>query len=119
MTRQRMQEAPADGQAPGMLQATDFPRRTRVTADVTDCVAVPAKQEAVAIRSSSSGCTVRPVGRERRVIAEQWRVIAEQQGQDFAHGALPAGGFGQRQVGLDFVPIAAAVLLLDDVAGLG
>jgi hypothetical protein len=33
--------------------------------------------------------------------------------------AFPAGGFRQRQVRLDLVTVAAAVLLLDDVAGLG
>ncbi len=36
-----------------------------------------------------------------------------------ADGTLSAGGFGQRQVCLDLVAVAAAVLLLDDVAGLG
>jgi hypothetical protein len=32
---------------------------------------------------------------------------------------LAAGGFGQREVRLDLVAAAAAVFLLDDLAGLG
>jgi hypothetical protein len=32
---------------------------------------------------------------------------------------LLAGGFGQREVGLDLVTVAAAVFLLDGIAGRG
>ena len=39
--------------------------------------------------------------------------------QHLADGALPAGGLWQRQVRLDFVLVAAAVLHLGDVAGRG
>jgi hypothetical protein len=46
-------------------------------------------------------------------------VVAREEGQDFADGAFPAGGFGQRQVRLDLAAVAAAVLLLDEVAGSG
>jgi hypothetical protein len=46
-------------------------------------------------------------------------VVAGQEGQDFADGAFPAGGFGQGQVRLDLVAVAAAVLLLGEVAGCG
>ena len=46
-------------------------------------------------------------------------VVAGEEGQDFADGAFPAGGFGQGQVRLDLVAVAAAVLLLDEVAGCG
>src|SRR5207247_6776392 len=46
-------------------------------------------------------------------------VVAREEGQDFADGAFPAGGFGQGQVRLDLVAVAAAVLLLDEVAGCG
>ncbi len=42
-----------------------------------------------------------------------------EEGQDFADGAFPPGGFWQRQVRLDLVAVAAAVFVLDDVAGLG
>src|SRR5260370_18018523 len=42
-----------------------------------------------------------------------------QEGQDLAAGAFPPGGLWQRQVRLDLVAVAAAVFLLDDVAGLG
>src|SRR5205823_358434 len=38
---------------------------------------------------------------------------------DLADRAFPAGGLGEREVGLDLVAVAAAVLLLDQVAGLG
>jgi hypothetical protein len=44
---------------------------------------------------------------------------AGKEGQDFADGAFPAGGFWQREVRLDLVAVAAAVLLLDHVAGIG
>ena len=44
---------------------------------------------------------------------------AGKKGQDFADGALPGGGFRQRQVRLDLVAVAAAVFLLHHVAGLG
>ena len=44
---------------------------------------------------------------------------AGKNGQDLADGALVPGWFWQRQVRLDLVAVAAAVLLLDHVAGLG
>jgi hypothetical protein len=47
------------------------------------------------------------------------RADAREEGEDFADGELLAGGFGQRHVGLDLVAVAAAVFLLDHVAGLG
>ena len=46
------------------------------------------------------------------------RADAGQQGQDFADGAIPAGEFRQREMRLDVVAVAAAVLLLDYVADL-
>src|SRR5580693_6282959 len=51
-------------------------------------------------------------------LAGHGRVGTGQQGQDLAHGAFPGGGLWQREVGLDVVAVAAAVLLLDHVAGL-
>jgi hypothetical protein len=47
------------------------------------------------------------------------RVRASEEGEDFADGGFPAGGLGQWQVGLELVAVAAAVFLLDHVAGLG
>jgi hypothetical protein len=45
---------------------------------------------------------------------------ADQHGQDVADGGFAAGGLGQREVRLDLVPpVAAAVLVLEDVAGGG
>ena len=44
------------------------------------------------------------------------RVGASQEGQDLADGAFPAVRFWQREVCLDVVAVAAAVLLLDQVA---
>ena len=44
---------------------------------------------------------------------------AGQEGQELADGAFPAAGLGERQVGLDLVAVAAAVLVLDDVPGPG
>jgi len=38
---------------------------------------------------------------------------------DFADGEFPGGGSGQREAGLNLVAVAAAVFLLDHVAGLG
>ena len=46
------------------------------------------------------------------------RVGAGQQGQHLTDGAFPGGGLWQREVGLDVVAVAAAVFLLDHVAGL-
>src|ERR1700745_1009085 len=40
---------------------------------------------------------------------------AGQEGQDLADGAFPTAGLGERQVGLDLVAVAGAVLLADDV----
>jgi hypothetical protein len=40
-------------------------------------------------------------------------------GQNFPDGGLPAGGFWQRKVRPDLVAVTAAILLLDDVAGVG
>src|ERR1700722_1745297 len=45
-------------------------------------------------------------------------VDAGQEGQHLTDGAFPAGGFWQREMCLDVVTVAAAVLLLDHVAGL-
>jgi hypothetical protein len=45
--------------------------------------------------------------------------VAGQDGEDFADGRFLAGGFGQREVGLDLVTVAAAVFLLDHVTGFG
>src|ERR1700683_1415638 len=56
---------------------------------------------------------VRPAGRSQR------RVGAGQKGQDLADRAFPASGLREREVRLDLVAVAAAVLLLDHVAGLG
>src|ERR1700734_2330370 len=52
-------------------------------------------------------------GRSRR------RVVPGEESQNLAHGALPACGLWQREMRLDLVAVAAAVLLLDDVPGLG
>jgi hypothetical protein len=46
------------------------------------------------------------------------RAGADQESQDLADGVLPADGLRERQVRLDVIPIAAAVLLLDYVPGL-
>jgi hypothetical protein len=42
---------------------------------------------------------------------------AREQGQDAADGGFLASGFGQREVRLDLVAVAAAVFLLRHVAG--
>ena len=42
----------------------------------------------------------------------QSRAGAREQGQDVADGGFLAGGFGQREVRLDLVAVAAAVFLL-------
>jgi hypothetical protein len=47
----------------------------------------------------------------------QSRAGAREQGQDVADGGFLAGGFGQREVRLDLVGVAAAVFLLRRVAG--
>jgi hypothetical protein len=44
---------------------------------------------------------------------------AREEGEDFADGGFLGGGFGQREVGLDLVAVAAAIFLLDHVAGCG
>ncbi len=49
----------------------------------------------------------------------QSRAGARQEGGDFADGGLLASGFGQREVRLDLVAVAAAVFLLHHVAGCG
>ena len=49
----------------------------------------------------------------------QSRAGAREEGEDFADGALPAGGFWQGEAGLDLVAVAAAVFVLDHVAGCG
>src|SRR5690242_15340201 len=46
-------------------------------------------------------------------------VRSGQDGQDLADGAFPAYGLWQREVRLNVVVVAAAVLLLDHVPGLG
>jgi hypothetical protein len=47
------------------------------------------------------------------------RASAGKKGEDFADGALSARGFWQGEVGLDLVAVAAAVFVLDHVAGCG
>jgi hypothetical protein len=47
----------------------------------------------------------------------QSRAGAREQGQDAADGRSLAGGFGQREVRLELVAVAAAVFLLRHVAG--
>src|SRR5579864_7500989 len=54
-----------------------------------------------------------PSGRSQR------RVGAGKKGQDLADRAFPASWLREREVRLDLVAVAAAVLLLDHVAGLG
>jgi hypothetical protein len=49
----------------------------------------------------------------------QSRAGAREQGQDAADGRFLAGGFGPREVRLEMAAVAAAVLLLDHVAGSG
>jgi hypothetical protein len=49
----------------------------------------------------------------------QSRAGAREQGEDFADGGFLAGRFGQPQVRLDLVAVAAAVFLLHHVAGFG
>jgi hypothetical protein len=44
---------------------------------------------------------------------------AREEGGDFADGGFLGGGPGQREAGLDLVAVAAAVFLLDHVAGCG
>ena len=41
-----------------------------------------------------------------------------EEGEDFADGGFPGAGLGQRQVSLDLVAVAAAVLMRDHIAGL-
>src|SRR6478736_4794533 len=40
-----------------------------------------------------------------------------EEGEDFADGGFPGAGLGQRQVSLDLVAVAPAVLVLQHVAG--
>ena len=49
----------------------------------------------------------------------QSRAGAREEGQDFADGGFLAGGFGPREMRLDLAAVAAAVVLLDHVAGSG
>jgi len=56
--------------------------------------------------------------RRRDALLRSRPARAGQQGQHIADGAFPAVWFWQRQVRLDVIPVAAAVLLLDHVAGL-
>src|SRR5215472_1191256 len=51
-------------------------------------------------------------------LAGRGRAGAGQEGQHLTDGAFLAGGFWQREVRLDVVAVAAAVFLLDHVAGL-
>jgi len=46
-------------------------------------------------------------------------VLSDEDGQQIADGGSLAGSFGQRQVFLDLVAVAAAVFVLDDVPGCG
>ena len=60
------------------------------------------------------------IPRSRRPeLCRRFIVGAGQERQDLADGAFPAAGLGERQVGLDLVAVAAAVFLLDHVAGCG
>jgi len=47
------------------------------------------------------------------------RAGAREESEDFADGGLLAGGFGQREVGLDLVAVAVGRLSADHVAGRG
>jgi hypothetical protein len=47
------------------------------------------------------------------------RAGAREEGGDFADGGFLGGGFGQREVRLDLAAVAAAVFVLDHVAGCG
>jgi hypothetical protein len=49
----------------------------------------------------------------------QSRAGAREEGEDVADGGFLAGGFGQREVCLDLVAVAAAVFLLHHIAGCG
>jgi hypothetical protein len=46
-------------------------------------------------------------------------LVSQQHGEDFADGRFPADGLGWGHVRLDPVAVAAAVLVLDDLPGLG
>ena len=68
--------------------------------------------------SRSSGSDVVASGRSGPCQLKS-RAGAREQGQDVADGGFLAGGFGQREVRLDLVAVAAAVFLLRHVAGCG
>ena len=54
------------------------------------------------------------------LLLASWELIAAgQKRQNLAYRPLLAAGFGQGQVRLDSVPVAAAVFSLDDVSRLG
>jgi hypothetical protein len=62
--------------------------------------------------------TSRPAGPERQGPAAR-HGVSQRQGEDFADGRLPRARRRQRQVRLDLVAVAAAVLLLRHITGLG
>jgi hypothetical protein len=53
------------------------------------------------------------------LLASRKPIAAGQKRQDLAYRPLLAAGFGQGQVRLDSVAVAAAIFLLDDVSRLG
>ena len=66
----------------------------------------------------AAALTIDRKGRRIDTLSGRGRAGAGQEGQDLADGAFPPVRFGQRAVCLDVVAVAAAVLLLDHVAGL-
>jgi len=66
----------------------------------------------------AAALTIGLKGRRIDTLSGRGRAGAGQEGQDLADGAFPPVRFGQREVCLDVVAVAAAVLLLDHVAGL-
>jgi hypothetical protein len=59
------------------------------------------------------------LGHPRTLSAKVPDAVTHQNVQDLTDGGLLAGRFGQREMRLDLVPVAPAVLLLDDVTGAG
>ena len=87
--------------------------------------------DALVRRGGIHGCTSQPSRPHRRAaglpvrpapvigVGLRRRSGAGEEGQHLADGGLLAGGFGQRQVGLDLIAVAAAVFLLQHVTGFG
>jgi hypothetical protein len=96
------------------LDADSYPPAVnlRPSADWPDRAARPP------VRRAGRPCRPPSWPGSRGRLSGRGRVGAGQEGQDFADGAFPAGGVWQREVRLDVVAVAAAVLLLDHVAGL-